>query len=384
MSTATLTATLRHRRPPKTQLHPQLNTGPNPNPQLTQNNEADCLALDADTGLPTAESAQWLEVPAHGIPAPECLSAPEQRDNHLGNIETGNNVVYKWTVPYGLGVKSCSDKTLIDEAACTAGGGLWLGDDDATNCVVRLRYNITTADTKTCSIGASVTEGPDGGAQVCTGLCTEATCLAGGGLWSNAYINSAYNVLVKGNGKEENGDLGLNANGNQNPGLLKNNPDVDMGGVWPPLVVRGLSLAWVGLATVLAPLNLHHSTVTLFPLPGFLTDTGGTDSLLELAVNTNQYGRTFQDRSHTFTVQSRPPQIGAATKIYNLNVRGKRGNIVQTYPATEYDFTPNKLCVGYSDMVQIPSSSPTFLHPSPSPACLLATTPAPSNPPPHL
>ena len=179
--------------------------------------------------MPTGD--QWLEVAAHGIPAPECLSAPEQRDNHLGNVETGNNVVYKWTVPYGLGVKSCTDRTLNGEADCTAGGGLWLGDDDATNCVVRLRYNITTADTKTCSTGASVTEEPDGGAKVCTGLCTEAACLAGGGLWSNAYINAAYNVLVDKDGKAENGDLNLNANGNQNPGLLKQDPDVDMGGV---------------------------------------------------------------------------------------------------------------------------------------------------------
>ena len=184
--------------------------------------------LDEDTSLPIS---QWLEVAAHGIPAPECLSAPEQRDNHLGNVETGNNVVYKWTVPYGLGVKSCTDRTLNGEADCTAGGGLWLGDDDATNCVVRLRYNITTADTKTCSTGASVTEEPDGGAKVCTGLCTEASCLAGGGLWSNAYINAAYNVLVDKDGKAENGDLNLNANGNQNPGLLKQDPDVDMGGV---------------------------------------------------------------------------------------------------------------------------------------------------------
>jgi len=76
---------------------------------------------------------------------------------------------------------------------------------------------------------------------------------------------------------------------------------------------------------------------------------GNGTSKLSIALNTNQAGRAFQDRSYVFDVRPAP----VSGKIWNLNVRGRRGNIVQAYPAVEYDFVPSRMVVKQGEYVHI-------------------------------
>ena len=94
---------------------------------------------------------------------------------------------------------------------------------------------------------------------------------------------------------------------------------------------------------------------TAYSFPAMTQDpyvkVGENNEILSLALNTNQYSRTFQDRSYVFEIRARPADIPATQSIVSMSVRGKRGNIVQTYPAVEYDFAPNQLTLGTGDQV---------------------------------
>jgi len=88
--------------------------------------------------------------------------------------------------------------------------------------------------------------------------------------------------------------------------------------------------------------DIRDYTLRNNPKPDALGKTYGNDDFrlrLQLAVNTAQYGRTFQDRTHMTYVMKRPDDLGNSA-IKMVTVAGKRGNIVQTFPGTEYFFIP--------------------------------------------
>jgi len=196
--------------------------------QASPNNEKDCRKADG---------TDFVEVKGFNIAKPACAKAPWNRMNHLGDgVELpGYQNSFNWTLPDG-----------VAEPACV---------DGLCNCVLRLRYNISTAD--------------------------------------------------------------LGDNGN--------NPGKDF---------------------IDASKNAAASPV----LDDQIVDGPGGNKL-QLALDTTQFGRTFEDRSHVFHIIPRPAGVSAVARIFNLNVRGKRGNIVQTYPATEYDFTPELLFARPGDFV---------------------------------
>ena len=74
---------------------------------------------------------------------------------------------------------------------------------------------------------------------------------------------------------------------------------------------------------------------------------------LQLALNTAQLARTFQDRTHVFYLKPRNslPSRFRNSRIVYIGGMGKRGNIVQAYPAMEYRFSPERITVTTNDVL---------------------------------
>ncbi|KAI3646883.1 hypothetical protein MP228_007104 [Amoeboaphelidium protococcarum] len=189
------------------------------------NNQYDC----------TYNKGTWTQVEPWNQPPPLCSACPVTRNNNNGNAYGSQPPTFNWVVPQGV-------------------------HKDGASCVIRIRYNISTAD---------------------------------------------YD--------------GWNTDSKSNSGAspIKTNPTADF--------------------------------------LGYGTNVSGP---LRLAINTAQFGRTFEDRSHKFIIKKRPNNLSCGLRspncrIVNLNVRGRRGNIQQTYPSVEYDFIPTVVNVSRGDYLHV-------------------------------
>jgi len=85
-----------------------------------------------------------------------------------------------------------------------------------------------------------------------------------------------------------------------------------------------------------------------------LKDGAGATRTLQMALNTDQTGRTFQDRTGVFHVramtEAEEDDCTDGT-VLNVGVIGKRGNIVQSYPAVEHDFSPAAIEANTDDCI---------------------------------
>jgi len=186
------------------------------------------------------KKGHWIQRAASS-PVP-CQETQFSRDNHLGDVIGGDNMAFNWTLPQAEKMKG--------------------------NCVLRIRYNVSTGDYPgwLIKVGDTVTVGKDNGVPRDT------------------------------------------ESGRRRGYVFANNP-----------------------------------TVKIFD---------DLDLDLQLAINTAQFGRVFQDRSHVFHVVKRDSLgVPNSAHVHNVNIRGRRGNIVQVYPAVEYDFVPNTLMMPRADWV---------------------------------
>jgi len=291
--------------------------------------EEDCNGLNTATtqvgGNTTTLTATWTEVQPNGFPAPECLESRPTRPNHLGLVGGQTQWTYEWTVPEAFLADGESEKA----------------------CTFRVRYNISEdydASAKASDIDAT------------TGTVSIAALTTGGFQTEGAANpeNKVYDNLANVVDSRHNRKQGGGGNANNRPSTLQ---------LWKKY---GMTDDEVGYDADENEIDNHNDgtngqglgakrdyTLRNNPKPDILGQTFGNDDYrlrLQLAVNTAQYGRTFQDRTHMTYVMQRPKDAGNA-EIKLITVAGKRGNIVQTFPGTEYFFVPEVAHVRQFDYV---------------------------------
>mmetsp|Transcript_13985 Transcript_13985/g.19614 ORF Transcript_13985/g.19614 Transcript_13985/m.19614 type:complete len:778 (+) Transcript_13985:129-2462(+) len=218
----------------------------------------------------------WQEVAAKTNVAPDCRYHSFGRDNHLGNTLEVDENGVPITPKNGEEPKTAKYQWKVPD---------WIPND--SKLVIRLRYNMSTND----------------------------------------YPSHQF--------AEASGTLGVGVDANTNcpwysgsTACSDGNPDCATG--------TGDNNAFsCGTALTANAIPLYNR-----PYVNLFDEPATRSFALSLAINTHQTGRTFQDRSYVFKVQNKPASVPAGATITNLGVRGRRGNIVQSYPAVEYDFTP--------------------------------------------
>jgi len=261
--------------------------------------QAECEAISYyDPMYNQTKFGTWMYSPPFGLPAPECREAQWSRDNHLGNVpgSNGQHASFNWTID--------PKNVVISE-----------------RCAMRLRYNISTNDFNHFS--------------------------------GNTRFAGLTNGVVDGDiTRVDSVDL----NWRNNSGFNKD-PNYDPANINTTYTYYGLTYA--ENAASFDPTKNRNTATLKASREYVLKDYPNVNifgSLLpsismkfQLAIDTAQYGRTFQDRTHRFGI--RTPPTGITGTIHNVQVRGKRGNIVQVYPGVEYDFFPASMNVKLGDYV---------------------------------
>jgi len=246
--------------------------------------QEDCEAMHSVDGQGNSTHAVWTEVPPNGHPEPECLSSEPSRPNHLGLIGHKKQWTHNFKVP----------STLLE------------GQDEIA-CVFRLRYNITedykgSATNPTTGAFDTIAPGEMTAQYNSRQRANAANTPSTWPLWLQYGVTDEevrFNLTGEETIEDQSDD--------SRQYVLVNNPQVQV-------------------------------------LPDITTNAGDTAKIrLQLAINTAQYGRTFQDRTHVTTIKKRPVDIPADASIKVITVQGKRGNIVQTFPGTEYFYVPDTM-----------------------------------------